>query len=1018
MKKIRQDRPKSHGLNRLFKAIAAVIVSISATMGAFAQQGQPGTVTGKVLDSNNQPVVGASVVVVGTVTGTTTGIDGTFELRASEGQQLEVSFVGMSTELVPVSFNPITVVLNEESTLIDEAVVIGYGTAKKRDLTGSIVNVDAEDIANRPSSNPLASLQGRVAGVQITNTGRAGQDPEIRIRGTNSINGYAPLYVVDGLFTDNINFLNANDIDSFEILKDPSSLAIFGVRGANGVIIITTKRAKEGQTIVNVNQSVGIKHVGHRLSLTNGAQFRELYNEQLANMGSDPFDYTHYSADTDWQDAIFQNAVISQTTASVSSSDERNNFYLGVGYTYEQGNILNEEMQKVTINFSDDYKMKDWLKFGVQMNGAYMMPADAKNVTGAIHAAPISPIYAENGDYYQLPSFQSAQLSNPMVDIEEFAAHNKAQNYRFAGNVYGEINFFPQLKFRAAFSLDYASDNSRQYSPVIYEYDPATGETNPRSQTESISQTKSNTLNAQQDYTLTYTNTFAEKHNLTLMAGMTTNYTSYESLTAGRSQNITTADITIPNDDPDKWWISSIGDTSTATNGGSQYRKFTMSYLFRALYNYDNRYLLNASFRRDGASVFKYTGNTWDNFYSVGAGWIVSEESFMRNQDVIDYLKVKGSYGVLGNQNIGSAGGNYPAFPTLNTSNAVFGDNIISSFSQAYLATDLGWEKTKAWEVGVEIQLLNQRLHIEPTYYSKTTEDLICYLESFMGAQDGLINAGSLRNRGFELSGSWSDKIGQDFRYTLSGNLTTIDNEVLSLGKTYYEGDKSVAVSEPGRPIGYFYGYVVEGVYQNAADIASSPTNTLATAAPGDLKFKDINGDGQITPDDRTMIGNPTPDFTYGYSLNLQYKNFDLGIDFQGVYGNEIYNTGFLSAYAQYNYNTKRLDRWNGEGTSNWEPILDSSRSLQMENSNYYIEDGSYLRLKNIQIGYSFSERLLKRIRVKALRLFFNIDNLKTWAYNTGYTPEIGGSALAFGIDTGSTYPMPTTYTFGVNLSF
>lgn len=311
MKKNRQDRSKSSGLNLLFKTIAAVIVSIGTTLGVFAQAGQPGTVTGKVLDSNNQPVIGASVIVEGTVTGTTTGVDGSFELQAAEGQKLEVSFIGMSTVEVPVSFNPMTVVLTEESTMIDEAVVIGYGTAKKRDLTGSIVNVDAEDIANRPSANPLASLQGRVAGVQITNTGRAGQDPEIRIRGTNSINGFAPLYVVDGLFTDNINFLNANDIESFEILKDPSSLAIFGVRGANGVIIITTKRAKAGQTLVNINQSVGIKHVGQRLSLTNAAQFRELYNEQLANMGSDPFDYTNYMADTDWQDAIFQNATIS-----------------------------------------------------------------------------------------------------------------------------------------------------------------------------------------------------------------------------------------------------------------------------------------------------------------------------------------------------------------------------------------------------------------------------------------------------------------------------------------------------------------------------------------------------------------------------------------------------------------------------------------------------------------------------------------------------------------------------------
>ena len=1015
---MKKNRPESCGVGRLlFKAFVSVVLLLAASVsGAFAQSTID--VTGKVIDADGQPVVGASVVVAGTYTGTTTGADGGFALKAREGQELEVSFIGMSTQRVPVSAVPVTVTLESESTMIEQAVVIGYGTAKKRDLTGSIVNVDAATIANRPASNPLASLQGRVAGVQITNSGRAGQDPEIRIRGTNSINGFAPLYVVDGMFTDNINYLNANDIESFEILKDPSSLAIFGVRGANGVIIVTTKRAKMGQTVVNVNQSVGVKHVGHRMSLTNGPQFKELYNEQLSNMGGDPFDYTYYQANTDWQDAIFQNAMISQTTASIMGANEKSNFYLGVGYTYEQGSIVGEEMQKVTVNFSDEYKMKDWLKFGVQMNGAYMLPADAKNVTGAIHAAPISPIYDDTtGGYYKLPSFQSSQISNPMIDIEEFAAHNKAQNYRFAGNVYGEINFLPELKFRAAFSIDYLSNNSRLFTPVKYEYDPDLGTINARSDRESLSQTKSNTLNAQQDYILTYAKTFADKHDLTLMAGLTTNFTNYEELTGGRSQNVASADLPIPND-PDKWWISSIGDTASATNGGSQYRKFTMSYLFRALYNYNRRYLVNFSFRRDGASVFKYTGNTWDNFYSVGAGWIMSEENFMRNQHVIDYLKIKGSYGVLGNQNVGTEGGNYPAFPTLNSSNAIFGDNIISSYAQAYLATNLRWEKTKAWEVGFEMQMFNQRLHIEPTYYSKKTEDLICYLESFMGAQDGLINSGSIRNRGFELSGSWSDTIGDDFRYTVSGNLTTIDNEVLTLGKTYYQGDKSVAVSEPGKPIGYFYGYEVEGIYQNKADIASSPENTLAAVAPGDLKFRDVTGDGKITEADRTMIGNPTPDFTYGYSVNLQYKNVDLGIDFQGVYGNEIFNTSFLSAYAQYNYHTKRLGRWNGEGTSNWEPILDSSRATQMMNSSYFIEDGSYLRLKNIQLGYSFGDRILKKIRLKALRVFMNIDNLATWSHNTGYTPEIGGTALAFGIDTGDTYPMPTTITFGVNVSF
>lgn len=1016
MKNIRHES-FGQGVPSLLKVfVSAMCVLLISVAGVHAQTQ---TVTGKVTDTSGEPVIGANVIVAGTQTGVATGLEGEFSVKANVGQQLEISFIGLQPQVVTVGGGnaPINVVMQEDSQTLDAAVVIGYGSAKKRDLTGSIVNVKGEEIANRPSSNPMASLQGKIAGVQIVNTGRAGQDPEIRIRGTNSINGYAPLYVVDGLFTDNINYLNSSDIESFEIMKDPSSLAIFGVRGANGVIIVSTKRAKEGQTLVNVSQSFGFKSVNKTIDVVDGPQFRELYNEQLRNMGANPFDYTHYGANTNWQDEIFQTAFISQTNASVTGATDKNKFYLGVGYTFEEGNIKYEEMQKVTVNFSSDYTAKRWLRFGVQMNGAYMLPTDAKDVTGAVHAAPISPVYGPDKSYYALPDFQRGQISNPMVTVENEAAHNIAQNYRMAGNIYGEVDFIPELTFRAAFAMDYSSNNSRAFSPVRAHYYPEDQLIHNTANIESITQSKANTMTAQADYVLTYKNTFAEKHNLNLTAGLTTNYISSESVTLGRSQDVTTADILIPND-PDKWWVSSIGDISSATNKGEQYRRFTISYLFRGLYNYDNRYLLNASFRRDGASVFRYTGNTWDNFYSVGAGWVMSEENFMKKQNVINYLKFKGSYGVLGNQNTGTTGGYYPAFPTLSSSNAIFGDNIMSSYAQAYLISNLRWEKTAAWEVGLELQMFNSRLRIEPTYYSKTTDNLICYLENFMGAQDGLTNAGSIRNNGFELTGSWSDKIGKDFSYTISGNLTTIDNKVLDLGKTYYQGAKSVSVSEKGLPIGYFYGYVVEGVYQNSADIKQSPTNTLASVAPGDLKFKNVNGDDKIDDKDRTMIGNPTPDFTYGYSVNLRYKNFDLGVDFQGVYGNEIYTTGYTSNYSLFNYLGKRMGRWNGEGTSNWEPIMDSSRAIQQLNSNYYIEDGSYLRLKNIQLGYNLGERIAKKLRLHALRIFVNIDNLKTWGHNTGYVPEIGGSALAFGIDEGNTYPMPTTYTFGINATF
>ncbi|MEG1405340.1 MAG: SusC/RagA family TonB-linked outer membrane protein, partial [Alistipes sp.] len=617
MKNIRQEN-FGQGFSSLLKVFVSAMCLLLITVTGVNAQTQ--NVTGKVTDASGQPVIGANITVVGTSTGVATDLEGAFVIKASKGEQLEISYIGMQTQKVTVGgTSPLNVILQEDSQMLDAAVVIGYGTAKKRDLTGSIVNVSGDEIANRPSSNPMASLQGKIAGVQIINTGRAGQDPEIRIRGTNSINGFAPLYVVDGLFTDNISYLNASDIESFEILKDPSSLAIFGVRGANGVIIVSTKRAKQGQTLVNVSQSFGFKTINKTIDVVDGNQFRELYNEQLKNIGANPFDYTHYGANTDWQDAIFHTAFMSQTNASVTGATEKNKFYLGVGYLFEEGNIKDEELQKVTVNFSSDYTAKRWLRFGVQMNGAYMLPPDAKDVVSAVHAAPISPIYGPDGSYYALPDFQRAQISNPMVAIENEAQHNIAQNYRMSGNVYGEVNFIPELTFRAAFSLDYASNNSRQFSPVRAHYVPEDGKVHNTSDIEKISQSKANTMVAQSDYVLTYKNTFAEKHNLTLTAGLTTNYISSESMTMGRSQDVTKADILIPND-PDKWWVSSIGDISSSTNSGAQYRRFTLSYLFRALYNYDNRYLLNASFRRDGASVFRYTGNTWDNFYSVGAG--------------------------------------------------------------------------------------------------------------------------------------------------------------------------------------------------------------------------------------------------------------------------------------------------------------------------------------------------------------------------------------------------------------
>ncbi|WP_303011694.1 TonB-dependent receptor [uncultured Bacteroides sp.] len=1000
-----------------FKSITALACLLLVSASAFAQAK---TVTGMVTDANNEPLIGASVRVQGTSTGTITDMDGKYSISVIPEDILVFSYVGMTTQSIKVGTqNVINVSLKEDSQVLAETVVIGYGSAKKRDLTGSITNVKGEEIANKPAMNPLSSLQGKVAGVQIINSGQAGADPEIRIRGTNSINGYKPLYIVDGLFNDNINFLNPEDIESMEILKDPSSLAIFGVRGANGVIIITTKKAKEGQTLININTSFGFKKVVDKVKMVNASQFKELYSEQLSNQGDAPFDYTGWDANTDWQDEIFQTAFVTNNNISITGASAKHSFYLGVGYSHEQGNIKHEKFSKVTINASNDYKITDFLKVGFQFNGARMLPADSKQVLSALRATPIAPVYnGEYGLYTALPEFQKAQINNPMVDVELKANTTKAENYRASGNIYGEVDFLKHFTFKAAFSMDYSSNNGRTYLPVMKVYDTTvngnvatlgTGKTE-------VSQFKENETKVQSDYLLTYTNSFDNgNHNLTATAGFTTYYNSLSRLEGARKQGV---GLIIP-DNPDKWFVS-IGDAATATNGSTQWERSTVSMLARVIYNYKGKYLFNGSFRRDGSSAFSYTGNEWQNFFSLGGGWLMSEEEFMKDFQWLDMLKIKASYGTLGNQNLDKA---YPAEPLLtNTYSAVFGTPsiIYPGYQLAYLPNPtLRWEKVEAWEAGFETNLLRNRLHFEGVYYKKNTKDLLAEVPGISGTTPGIGNLGQIQNKGVEMSVTWRDRIG-DWGYSVSANLTTIKNEVKSLvqeGYSIIAGDKQQSYTMAGYPIGYFYGYKVEGVYQSQTDIDTSPKNKLATVTPGDLKFADVNGDGEITPEDRTMIGNPTPKVTYGFSLGVDYKNWSLGIDMMGQGGNQIFRTWDNYNFAQFNYLEQRLDRWHGEGTSNSQPLLNSKHSINTLNSDYYIESGRFFRIRNVQLAYAFDKSLLAKIRLQALKVYVNIQNLKTWKHNTGYTPELGGTATAFGVDNGS-YPVPAVYTFGINLTF
>lgn len=646
-----------------------------------------------------------------------------------------------------------------------------------------------------------------------------------------------------------------------------------------------------------------------------------------------------------------------------------------------------------------------------------MLPADSKSVLNAVRTTPIAPVFNEEYQLYAaLPEFQKAQMMNPMVDVDLKANTTRAENYRASGNIYGEVDFLEHFNFRAVFSMDYGSNNGRTYQPIIKVYDNTvkgnvatlgTGKTE-------VSQFKENETKVQSDYVLTYANSFGD-HNLTATAGFTTYYNSLSRLDAARGQGI---GLVIP-DNPDKWFVS-IGDLATATNGSTQWERTTVSFLGRVIYNYKGKYLFNGSFRRDGSSAFSYTGNQWQNFYSAGAGWLMTEEEFMKDISWLDMLKLKGSWGTLGNQNLDTA---YPAEPLLeNAFGAVFGNpsTIYPGYQLAYLPNaNLRWEKVEAWEAGFESNMFRNRLHVEGVYYKKNTKDLLAKVPGLSGTIPGIGNLGQIENKGVELSATWRDQIG-DWGYNVGVNLTTIKNKVKSLvqdGYSIIAGDKSQSYTMAGYPIGFFYGYKVDGVYQSQADIDASPKNTLATVTPGDLKFADVNGDGEITPADRTLIGDPTPDVTYGISLGVSYKGWELGIDMMGQGGNQIYRTWDNYNWAQFNYMEQRLDRWHGEGTSNTQPVLNTGHAINFENSEYYVEDGSFFRIRNLQLGYTFDKALISKIGLKALKAYFNIQNLKTWKHNTGYTPEFGGSAIAFGVDNGS-YPVPAIYTFGLNITF
>lgn len=1045
-------------LSRIIKLTCVLLLLTHMDLAAGTYSGSTGDmqeirVTGRVTGAAGEGLPGVSVNVKGTQTGTTTNATGEYGITVpSERSVLVFSFVGHDPQEIAVGKRTtIDVSLLPSARALDQVVVIGYGTASKRDLTGSITKVAGKEIADKPNSNPIASLQGKVAGLSVVNSGTPGQAPDIRIRGTVSIGQVHPLYVVDGIFNDNIDYLNPNDIESIEILKDPSSLAIFGVKGATGVIAITTKKARAGQVVINFNTSYGFKKLVDKIELANAEEFKILFAEERANNGvTAPFDYGALTANTDWIDAVTRVGTFSNNNLSISGSTDRNRFTFGLGYIYDEGIIKHEKLQRIMASLSDEFKITKAIRIGANINFARQQnPYDATWVLDA--ARKVMPQISAGTKQFQVRNpygtdtittniysaldvgLQSSGVINPLLHLENEWDKTKGVEYRTVGSVFGEITFLKYFNFRSTVYADLSTVNRRQYTPLYYAYNPRTDATELYSQTTRFNESDQTFRKFQQDHVLTYKKGFGD-HNLTVTGGFTTYYFGNFNRTASASQASGPTALPIPSD-PRFWYINSgFQDPSNLSAGSSQSEYSTVSYLARALYNFQNTYYLNASYRNDASSRLP-EANRNQQFWAVGAAWDITKASFMQNQQIFDFLKLKGSIGVLGNQTASTLEGtplDYPFYPNLLTGqNAVFGTNVYTSARKAYIPNpDLKWETVFAKEIGIELNAFQNRLHFEANYFDRITNDLMTYVSrAEIGLEDKLVNGGSLKNWGTELSGSWVQNLTQDINLNISGNITFLNNEVRSLAadlptgilsRRFQNNGSAESRTQPGLPIASFYGYIVEGIYQSNTEIARSPdASSLGAYRPGDFKFKDVNGDGVITADDRTVIGNPTPDFSYGASINLTYKGFNLGIDLIGVYGNEVFRTwGSLeSPFQRVNYSAEKIERWHGPGTSNWVPLISQADRFNYNGSTYNIEDGSYFRIRNLQLGYNFSKSLISGVGLKNFRIYVNVQNLKTWKNNLGYTAEFGGDATAFGYDNaGGAIPVITT--FGLNATF
>ncbi len=988
------------------------------------------TITGKVTSAEDgAPIPGASVLVEGTTNGTITSIDGDYSLNANKGEVLVFSFIGMETQKVTIGAETnINIVLTSQVSDLEEVVVVGYGTQKKRDLTGAVSMVGANTIDELKPVKAEQALQGTVSGVNVTSgSGAPGSGLDIRIRGISTNGDAAPVVIIDG-YQGDLSLINPSDIESISVLKDAQA-AIYGTIGANGIVLVTTKSGKKNTaTKVSINSSVGIQENSRKLPVLNATEYAVLLNEAYA-ANAEELPYTNFTGlgtGTNWQNELFEISPIYSTDINLSGGSDKMTYSMSASGLDQKGIIgddksgykRNTARLNLTADLSDKLKMRSSLFYTSATRKTINENGLGSVLFNALNMPSTMPVYDEDGAYYLAPTSLGNEIINPLAQIEN--TYNDYDLAKWNGSFSLDYAYNQHLRATARIGFNSTNDKSKDFSKEI-DYGGKVFDVT-RS---SVYQERNNYNDYTFDAFITYDNIFAEHHHLTGTLG-TTIFKEW-------GDHLDATGYDIPNN---SWEFADIsladGISDSKSTGSWTYDQRRLSYFTRLQYDFKGKYLLSAMLRRDASTKFG-PGNSVGYFPSATAGWVISDESFMAGLDNVDFIKLRLSYGILGSDKID----NYSYISSLaGEATYVLDGSIASGRAVGSLVNqDVKWEESEQFDVGVDIKLLNNKVDINADYFIKTTNDLLIQdipVSGILGvgapgASGPTINAGEVRNKGFEFAVGYRTNITPDLVFKANYNITTLENEVTKVnnGTGYIEGG-SFGVGQPspsrmevGLPIGYFYGYKTDGIFQNQAEVDAHPSqiDLGAEASPGDIRYVDLNGDSELTDDDRTNIGDPIPDVTMGLNISLEYKGFDFVTYVYASLGNDM-----VRNYERTNSNVNRLstslNRWTGEGTSNWVPRLTTAATANTIFSDYYVEDASYLRIQNIQLGYTLPSFITDKIKLSKLRFYASVSNLYTFTDYIGYDPAATtGDPIGGGIDYGF-YPVARTYTFGLNLNF